>query len=346
MRAKRKGWGTGVANDPTLPIGGAADPGDARAMIRWCYRLFLDREPESDAAVDQLLALAGDPRALRNVLFSSEEFRENNQVRFGPTLNGDEPPLAVDAEASETDLGALFERVQQSWQKLGETEPYWSVVTQNQYAADNIGQAGARDALHATGRDDRDRVIATLARNGIQLESLRTCLEYGCGLGRVTRWLAERFERVEGFDISRAHLDVAEAYLQSENVQNVTLHHVTRVTDVARLPSSDFIFTSIVLQHNPPPVIAYTLDKLMRALNPGGVALFQIPTYRMGYIFSLGEYLSNALEPGGMEMHFLPQRHIFSIVRAAGAQVLEVLEDDRIGMGHRDVSNTFLVRRD
>ena len=44
-------------------------------------------------------------------------------------------------------------------------------------------------------------------------------------------------------------------------------------------------------------------------------------------------------------MHYLPQRHIFRLVRDAGCEVLEVREDDWVGRRHVELSNTFLLRR-
>lgn len=322
------------------------EPGDAPKFIRWCYRLFLDREPENDDVIRQALPYVNDPAALRRRFLSSDEFLQKGEIQAGPTLKGDEPPMSVDVDASDSDMRLLFDRVQKAWEELGETEPHWSVLSLERFMAERMGQPEFVEEFDASGKHDTDLLFAALRRNGVQTEALRVCLEYGCGLGRVTRWLAERFEHVHAVDISRSHLLVAQAHLERQGIHNVTLNRIDRVDDVERLPKVDFVFSVIVLQHNPPPVIAYTLERLIGALNPGGVALLQIPSYRLGYTFSLEQYLAGALEPGGMEMHFLPQHRIFSIVRAAGAQVLEVLEDGRIGTGRKDVSNTFLLRRD
>jgi len=60
--------------------------------------------------------------------------------------------------------------------------------------------------------------------------------------------------------------------------------------------------------------------------------VIQVPTYLpAGYRFDASEY--EAQTPGGMEMHPLPQREVFAIARAAGVDVLEVLEDGWTGYG-------------
>jgi hypothetical protein len=102
----------------------------------------------------------------------------------------------------------------------------------------------------------------------------------------------------------------------------------------------------IVLQHNPPPVIAFIIEALIRALNPGGVAFFQVPTYRRGYTFSLTDYLSEDASKGGMEMHVLPQSKVFEIAQRAGGRVLEVIDDTWTGLRVKEVSNTFVIQKD
>ena len=53
----------------------------------------------------------------------------------------------------------------------------------------------------------------------------------------------------------------------------------------------------------------------MKALSPGGVAFFQVPTYKEEYHFILEEYLGNQSPQDEMEMHVLPQHAVFEIVR-------------------------------
>src|SRR5436853_398788 len=50
-----------------------------------------------------------------------------------------------------------------------------------------------------------------------------TCFELGCGVGRVTRFLAERFRKVVAADISPGNLEVCKQYLRNEGVNNVEL---------------------------------------------------------------------------------------------------------------------------
>ena len=310
--------------------------------VKWGYHLFLDREPENEEVVLDKVALKNS-QELRRSFIQSDEFKQRNPA--SPALSGNEPRLLIEEVNSEAELQTLFEHIQAAWEHLGETEPYWSVLTSERFLHANIQHSGVTEEFYGTGKNDVAQIIRTLERSGIDHASITACLDYGCGLGRVTLWLAEYFSVVYGYDISRTHLQVAERYLVgSRNIQNVVLKQVKRVKDLEDFPNVDLIYSKIVLQHNPPPIIAFVIRQFLIALNPKGVALFRVPTYRLGYEFSLRNYLSNDAARREVEMHVLPQHKIFEIIRQEGARVVEVIEDGWTGSGY-NLSNTFLIQK-
>jgi len=81
-----------------------------------------------------------------------------------------------------------------------------------------------------------------LGRNGLDPSAYRTCVENGCGLGRITRWLADCFEHVFCYDISAAHLGGAARHLTQSGVTNVTLvtlRHARTVDEMVNLERVD-----------------------------------------------------------------------------------------------------------
>ncbi len=319
---------------------GGLDP----EYVRWAYRLFLDRESESEELVLDRARALQDSRELRSGFMQSEEYRIKNPNR-PMALSGDEPAMVIEDVLLEGDLNLLFTHIQQTWQHLGETEPYWSVLTAERFLQVNLQQSNALAEFYEKGRGDADRIFKTLERNGLDVGGGRSCLEYGCGLGRVTRWLADRFEVVYGFDISSAHLKLARANLEQLGAPSVDFRQICAVRDLEMLPKVDLVYSVIVLQHNPPPLIGYMIQKLLNALNPGGVALFQVPTYKLGYRFTLLEYLASAATRRELEMHVFPQKRVFELIRQTGCQVIEVLEDGWTGGLYGEISNTFLVQK-
>src|SRR5207302_9840319 len=92
----------------------------------------------------------------------------------------------------------------------------------------------------------------------------------------------------------------------------------------------DAVYTRLVLQHNPPPVIAELIRNALRALRPGGIAIFQVPSYISGYSFKLREWLAKD-HPLDMQMHCLPQHRIFALIAEHCGAALEVREDGGAG---------------
>lgn len=249
-------------------------------------------------------------------------------------------PRTVEVDVTPAQREALFARVSETWTRLGETEPHWSVLTSDEFRQDRIGETSAD--FYASGGWTAWLMTAALARQGLSLSGLTTCLEFGCGVGRITLPLRDLFPQVIGVDISAAHLKVAQAEIDRRQVTGIDLKHVTGMADIAALPRFDALFTLIVLQHNPPPLIAEILDTLFGLLNPGGVCFFQVPVYCEGYGFEIETYLANP--PKGMEMHVLPQSRVFSLMQAHGIAPLEVMEDTMTGHGSFQ-SLTFLGRK-
>ena len=64
--------------------------------IVWAYRLFLDREPESDATVERMAAELSTSADIRRRFVSSAEYRERIANSARPSLNGHEPPMQIE----------------------------------------------------------------------------------------------------------------------------------------------------------------------------------------------------------------------------------------------------------
>ncbi len=317
----------------------------SREEVVYAYRLLLGREPESEAIVTHYATEVTSVTALRQLFINSTEFRHSAEKLLSPrapkaAFSG--PPMVVELDASPEKLTALFAKVSAQWHHLGENEPHWSVITNERYFQDNFHTN--RTAFYASGEAELQMFDATLARVGLATTPYATCLELGCGVGRATAALARRFAQVVGVDISAAHLAVANDYFQGAEIANVTLQQLHSIEEVPLLGSFDVLYSRIVLQHNPPPVMARLLTDLLAHLRPGGVALFQVPTYKAGYRFQIDEYLAVDNDTA-MEMHYFPQSALLGLVAQQDCKVLEIREDDAIGLSTTAISNTLLVQR-
>lgn len=318
------------------------DEKTTRDAVTWAYRLFLDREPENAEVVAEHVGNSPKLSMLRDVFVGSDEFRALAPARLKPALRGDEPPRVVETDGDPLLLQRLFDHVNRSWQHLGETDPYWSVLTAPEYRGKPSAEHIAR--FFASGEAEVERLRKALARSGISLDGRSSCLEYGCGLGRVTRHLAPHFTRTIGVDISAPHLRLARELAETDGVRGIEWVHLHTLDSLAALPEVDFIYSVIVLQHNPPPVIERILSAFARILKPGGIAYFQVPTYRFDYEFRLAEYVRDQLDKREMEMHAFPQERVFEIFADVGAVPVQVVEDGATGNRRGERSNSFAFK--
>jgi 2-polyprenyl-3-methyl-5-hydroxy-6-metoxy-1,4-benzoquinol methylase len=252
------------------------------------------------------------------------------------------PQIPVETQVSAEVLGQMFKRIQKQWEHLGATEPYWSIVTQPQNQMAQFDQH--REQFYASGNGACQTFLASLRRCGINPSQLNTCLEVGCGVGRITGYLAEAFSTLIAADVSGEHLELAKTHLAEKGVQNVELKHWNTIDQIVELPQVDVIYSIITLQHNPPPVMAWMLSSLLSKLRAGGVAYIQTPTYKNGYLFEAERYLASE-PPDTLEMHYLPQPDIFRLIADANCACLEVREDGMVADEDKALSNTFLVQK-
>ena len=249
------------------------------------------------------------------------------------------PPLSIDVDVDEATMRLLFERVASVWSKLGATDPYWSVLVDEAYRSETIAQN--KNRFFKSGSWDAKLIAAFLARAGAESRAGGVCLELGCGVGRVTSRLADMFESVIAADVSKPHLQLAAERLATLSRRNVTFVHLQRLEELSALPVFDFFYSRIVLQHNPPPVMAHMLGSILERLSPGGYCLFQLPTYRDSYRFAVTDYLAS--RPAGMEMHCLPQRCVHDIFRRHGIDAIETVEDQSAGIA--EIQSTIFFGR-
>jgi SAM-dependent methyltransferase len=249
-------------------------------------------------------------------------------------------PLArIDVDIGPERMSAMLAKVRATWRHLGEQAPHFSVLTHDQFKPERL--ADSIDVFWASGEAEAAQLVALLARHHVDPAD-KVCVEFGCGVGRVTASLASRFRQVHGCDISQPHLAQAQARIGELALSNVALLLCGDVWPMV-LPACDVLYSRIVLQHNPPPLMRALIGALLLSLKPGGLAVFQLPVFAQNYSFDADAWLRSG-DSLDMEMHCLPQPEVFAAIAAAGCEPVEVREDDSTGDA-RYISNVFIVRR-
>jgi len=308
--------------------------------VAFAYRLLRGGAKVNEAELGRLTANSANIDQLRRALTGQAGgrlhvgFQESIQQRFLKA-----PPPETEVDVAPEVLEALLTHVENVWRGFGESDPFWSVLTKFKPAGAEVD----KDAFYATGRKRVEKFEAALVRNGVDAAALKTCLELGSGVGRLTLWLADRFARVTAADISSSHLTLAEQELTARGKTNVDYLRVASMAELAKAPPFDAFFSIISLQHSPPPVIKHVLGIMLGRLNPGGVGYFQLPTLIPEQKFDARAYLSDLSPHEQMETFAVPQKVLFALFDQLGLRVLEVREDNQCGP-HK-LSNTFLVQK-
>jgi SAM-dependent methyltransferase len=309
--------------------------------VRDLYKMHLGREIESQEVLASQLRGHRTVESLRNSILNSQEYLSKNPKtdiwNFLPEIFS-RPAGRVDFDAAPGQLWKLFRRIATEWASLGEREAHWSVVTEEKFRRESF--AAYEEEFYCSGYHAASFIDLFAKRNQATVPRDHV-LELGCGTGRVTVALSEMFTSVTAVDISSGHLQICREALESRKKTNVELCQLTSPADVTDLPQCSLLLSTIVLQHNPPPLMAFLLDTLLGKVRPGGAALFQIPTHTPGYEFDLDKYLGTKM-PKDFEMHCLPMHKVFALLHRHGFVPLEVIMDTWTGMPG---SHTFFATK-
>lgn len=221
-----------------------------------------------------------------------------------------------------------LEQIQRDWDRHAETDPLWAILTH----PDMKGGKWDEAAFFETGRQEIERVVQYAGALGVDL-GRGTALDFGCGVGRLTRALAARFGQVYGVDISPVMVERARQL--NRQVGNCTFVQVPD-PDFATLPARDFdfIYSNITLQHIPPRHSRRYIPSLLRLLRPGGLMVFELagesratPVGRLWLIVRcrLRRYLTKA-EPL-IEVYGLPKHRVLDLLARGGGRLIDVKEN-------------------
>lgn len=240
-----------------------------------------------------------------------------------------------------------------SWDKLAMLDPLWVILHE---PGKRYGRWSA-DEFFATGEAEMAAVLDRSRQLGIALKYERA-LDFGCGVGRLTRSLASRFSNCVGIDISNEMVLRARDF----NKEFANCEFVANRSDVLPFPdgSFDFVCSFIVLQHmHAKQMIHQSIKEFIRVLRPGGAVVFQLPdnpSLRRRIqvrrrIWSLlrflrvpERFLYETLGLTPIKMNGVSPSRVRTIVETAGAQIVQIEKDDRGGPNTRSYSYFVLKK--
>jgi len=155
------------------------------------------------------------------------------------------------------------------WEDLAGLDAMWAVFSD---PSRQFGNWRAEEFFSTAVEEIRElkRLIGAVGFPG----NFDSALDFGCGLGRLTRALKPFCREVIGVDISERM--VSQAKLLTPNCQ--FLHNP--YSDLRIFPSGrfDLVYSFQVLQHQRSvKLITGYVSEFIRVLKPGGLAVFQVP---------------------------------------------------------------------
>jgi SAM-dependent methyltransferase len=158
-----------------------------------------------------------------------------------------------------------------NWNALAELDPLWTVLSEPEK---KFGKWNAEE-FFSTGEPEAKRVLDLCKANAVDI-TFGKMLDFGCGVGRMTRAFSAYFKSCVGLDVSEKMVGLAKKY-------NSGLPRCEfMASEAARLPlpdrTFDFVFTVLVLQHLPTKrAILNYIAEFVRIAKEGGVIAFQLP---------------------------------------------------------------------
>jgi 2-polyprenyl-3-methyl-5-hydroxy-6-metoxy-1,4-benzoquinol methylase len=221
---------------------------------------------------------------------------------------------------------------EREWEERAHFDPLWAILV------DKERQFGKwdREEFFASGQREVDALMTSC---GFSAGNNGRALDFGCGVGRLSRALNVYFGEVYGVDISQEMIRLAKEFTPSCTFLVNRTDHLK----VFEADFFDFIYSNIVLQHQPTRKIAKAyIREFVRVIKPGALVVFQMPykrTLRHALrprcrLYSLlracgipGDFLYNKLGLAPMRAIALPCQEVAETVAAAGGRILRSYRD-------------------
>lgn len=219
---------------------------------------------------------------------------------------------------------------------MAKLDPLWAILSEPEK---RFGNWDLTDFFR-TGEEEIGSLMKRAQQMGLPRQHGHA-IDFGCGIGRLTRALRNYFQECHGVDISSRMLEMARRltsdcdFRQGHNLNSFAKG------------SADLIYSNLVLQHQPDRAHVVDLIRdMLRVLAPGGLLVFQMPVrlplrnriqlrrraYRILRALGIGESVAyEKLKLSPIRMLWLPRGDIERIVHATSGEIVLINEQKAEG---------------
>ncbi|WAC49435.1 class I SAM-dependent methyltransferase [Asticcacaulis sp. SL142] len=244
----------------------------------WCYRLFLNREPESEATIDWQIAVNADLRELRGRLIDSSEFFAiirnqeygipsfllppivNGEMRIKePTLESPSSQMATYSQMQERHYTEFLTTIGVSTFEIHRKYWEWAYIWRA-LEVTGMTQAGKRGLVFAVGAEP---IPSMLAKRGVKVHASDSPQEIG-EMWRVSQQFSDSLKQLWREDICS----------WEDMEQHVSFREVDMLNIPTDLRDFDFCWSSCSLEHigGIEPGLQF-IENTLETLKPGGIAV-------------------------------------------------------------------------
>ncbi len=168
-----------------------------------------------------------------------------------------------------------FRTLARNWEAFGQADPLFGVLSD----PTKIGGKWDLEEFFETGHAHIRKLLRILRERNVSFVP-GACLDFGCGVGRLTIPLSAHFDRTVGVDVAKSMIGPARRHLKPGDRCEFV---VNRHPDLRQFQSGtfDFVHTCLVLQHIPPDVTRRYIAEFFRITRPGGLVVFQLPAIKL-----------------------------------------------------------------
>lgn len=163
---------------------------------------------------------------------------------------------------------ALLGAHKTDWEELASLDAMWAILSER----DKRGNKWDSEQFFRSGQEE---VAQLMAEFGPLSTGRHRALDFGCGVGRLTRALLSHYDEAHGVDISDGMIEKARSLTPR------CQFYVNNSDDLSLFSDAmfDLVYSNRVLQHMPSSVmIGRYLGEFFRITAPGGLVVFQVPS--------------------------------------------------------------------